>query len=965
MLRRLIYLFFLLVAGITVFAQKGTITGKLVDYTIGEPLIGATVLIGEGVGSITDLDGHFSITADYGEYTLSISYVGYEPISQSINLDRKLLILKDLPLKTTMLTEVQVVADVARERETPVAFSTILPAKIAEELAAQDIPMILNSTPGVYATQQGGGDGDARVTIRGFSQRNVAVMIDGIPVNDMENGWVYWSNWFGLDAVTRSIQVQRGLGASKIAIPSVGGTLNILTKGIDQKRSISIKQEIGSYGYTRTSLGYNSGRQENGWGYTFALSYKQRNGFADATFSRGFFYFGKIEKMIGNHIISITALGAPQKHGQRSHQQTIGAYSEEQAINYMDDSIVSALAIKDQGLNYNPNWGILNRLSVAKNGDTILGADEIVNEKLNYYHKPQFSLKDFWNVNSRLSWSNMAYLSVGRGGGTGNSGEDKIATKPNGQLDYQRAYNDNIDPSQKVGFEQRSTAFLSSSINNHMWYGLLSTLNYAFNDSLSISGGIDLRYYKGTHYKIVYDLLGGDMTYDFENKNNPSIVRREGDKIDYYNDGIVKWMGGFLQAEYKAGLISAFVNVSGASSGYKRIDYFRRKDLVIDGVLFEQAVNSDDILFYNGSDYLIAYKAASIYTSGDTTFVDNPILPWGEQAGPDGYIINATTYTSESQEARFAETKTKWIPGFTVKGGMNYNLSERMNAFLNLGYISKAPRFTNVISYDNTFVREIENEKIIAFELGYSYKYSKFAGNLNAYYTIWQNKPLDRAIKVAIDDEQYDANINGINALHMGVEIDFIYKVLKGLDIEGVISLGNWKWNSGDTIKIYDESGALIHQQYFNAKGVHVGDAAQSQYGLSIRYEFKTDILLKASKLYAKGRFTYFDRHYAHFNPIDLDGTGKNVDSDGNPRESWLLPSYFMVDFHAGYGFNLIKTRMDIRFSLLNVLNTFYISDGQNNSQYTPGNYSDFDAKSASVFVGMPMRYSLSLKITI
>ena len=117
MLRRLIYLFFLLVAGITVFAQKGTITGKLVDYTIGEPLIGATVLIGEGVGSITDLDGHFSITADYGEYTLSISYVGYEPISQSINLDRKLLILKDLQLKTTTLTEVQVVADVARERE--------------------------------------------------------------------------------------------------------------------------------------------------------------------------------------------------------------------------------------------------------------------------------------------------------------------------------------------------------------------------------------------------------------------------------------------------------------------------------------------------------------------------------------------------------------------------------------------------------------------------------------------------------------------------------------------------------------------------------------------------------------------------------------------------------------------------------------------------------------------------------
>ena len=118
--------------------------------------------------------------------------------------------------------------------------------KINEELASQDIPMVLNSTPGVYATQTGGGDGDARITIRGFNQRNVAVMIDGIPVNDMENGWVYWSNWFGLDAITSNIQVQRGLGASKIAIPSVGGTMNIITRGTGNKAGGSFKQEIGS-----------------------------------------------------------------------------------------------------------------------------------------------------------------------------------------------------------------------------------------------------------------------------------------------------------------------------------------------------------------------------------------------------------------------------------------------------------------------------------------------------------------------------------------------------------------------------------------------------------------------------------------------------------------------------------------------------------------------------------------------
>jgi hypothetical protein len=209
---------------------QSILRGKVIDKNTGESLIGATIIYGKGMGTATDVDGNYSISLPSGERSVQVSYVGYKAINKVVVIENKLQVL-DFKLKTILLNEVQVVADIARDRETPVAFSTIPMKKINEELASQDIPMVLNSTPGVYATQSGGGDGDARITIRGFNQRNVAVMIDGIPVNDMENGWVYWSNWFGLDAVTSNIQVQRGLGASKIAIPSIGGTMNILTKG--------------------------------------------------------------------------------------------------------------------------------------------------------------------------------------------------------------------------------------------------------------------------------------------------------------------------------------------------------------------------------------------------------------------------------------------------------------------------------------------------------------------------------------------------------------------------------------------------------------------------------------------------------------------------------------------------------------------------------------------------------------
>ena len=193
------------------FTHAQNITGKVYDESSGEPLIGATVTLNDKYGAITNIDGEFSISSEKGEFHIEVSYVGFEAKSQIVKITHESLFL-EFRLNSIQLNEVNVVADVARDRHTPVAFSTIPVKKIAEELASQDVPMILNSTPGVYATQSGGGDGDARITIRGFNQRNVAVMIDGIPVNDMENGWVYWSNWFGLDAVTSNIQVQEVWG---------------------------------------------------------------------------------------------------------------------------------------------------------------------------------------------------------------------------------------------------------------------------------------------------------------------------------------------------------------------------------------------------------------------------------------------------------------------------------------------------------------------------------------------------------------------------------------------------------------------------------------------------------------------------------------------------------------------------------------------------------------------------------
>jgi hypothetical protein len=268
---------------------QAIVSGRVVDSETNEALPGAVVTFEDGAGTTTDLDGSYSLKLDNGTYLLRATYVGMEPMSIPVEVSGENQTVDFLMISGSTMSEVNVTADMAVGRRTPVAFSDISSLKIKEELASRDLPMILNTTPGVYATQSGGGDGDARVNIRGFNQRNVSVMVDGIPMNDMENGWVYWSNWFGLDNVTQKTQVQRGLGASKLAVPSIGGNINILTQGMEEKFNVKLSTELGNNNNMRQGFGINSGRLRGDWAVTAAFSYKTNDGWVEQLSSKQIF----------------------------------------------------------------------------------------------------------------------------------------------------------------------------------------------------------------------------------------------------------------------------------------------------------------------------------------------------------------------------------------------------------------------------------------------------------------------------------------------------------------------------------------------------------------------------------------------------------------------------------------------------------------------------------------------------
>jgi iron complex outermembrane receptor protein len=892
---------------ISLIGQVGQIQGKVVDNSTKQPVVGALIVLNDASKTRSDLDGKYNFKdLPYGTYSMKIIMLSFDTMTVQLTLDQPFLWYDVILGGSQELDEVKVIGNLAQDRKTPVAVTTLGKKEITEELGSQDLPMVLNSKPGVHATQQGGGDGDARITIRGFDQRNVGVMIDGVPVNDMENGWVYWSNWFGLDAITQQIQVQRGLGATKLAMPSVGGTMNILTQNTAGKREINVGQEYGSGNFIRTNFSYKSGTLKNGWGVLLSGSYKQGDGWVDGLMTQGAFYYLKVQKKWKNHVTSLSGFGAPQQHGQRVFNQPIAYWNADRAYE-LGVTTVDSTRI-DRGLRYNQHYGYIT--------DSLTGNQTLLNERRNFYHKPQITLKDFWKINDKFSWSNMAYLSIGRGGGEryfNSSGT--ILFNDQGMIDWdQIVYNNQyktlfgqtystVDLAYD-SVQRKSSQILAASMNNHYWIGGLSQFDYKLNDKWNFAGGLDFRYYRGEHYTVVTNLLGGDYYVNSSDQNAASPMKKVGDKIarqdlPYQNhrDGLVQWMGGFGQAEYSHGRWTAFMNLTSVVNRYKGIDYFKKKELHDgDSVMY---VGYNDTLYHNGQ-----------------------------------------MYTTDSPELIYNQTEWKTIPGFTLKTGANFNVTERSNIFMNVGYLSRTPQYSNVIDNNtNDLFREIANEVITAFELGYGFRSKKVSLNANAYYTYWQNKPFPFGVSVPnpLDPTEFvRANINGMDALHMGVEVDLAWNITQNLTIEGMVSFGDWTWQSAETVDV------LGTKFTFDAKGVHVGDAAQSVYAGSVRYGFfKTG--------YIKAKYTYFDRYYSNFDPFSLTG------SNGG-RESWRIPGYGLLSLHAGYRVKFEKSNLHFKANVFNALNTWFISDARNNQ-----NGQSFDAQAAGVFVGQGLTFNLGL----
>ncbi len=804
----------LLITGAGASAQQATIMGRVTDDA-GTPLASVQVLVTHQVtgaqrGTYTNDDGRYMIRGlrPSGPYRIEASRIGYgTDFIEVAGLDAATTQEFNFVLgsEAISLDAIAVFAERAEERLTPVAYSTVDDIQIKRQLASRDLPLVLNTKPSVYATEGGGGAGDARINVRGFSQRNVAVMINGVPVNDMENGWVYWSNWDGVGDFTESIQLQRGMSAVNLATTSIGGSLNLITDPTTLDADVFVKQEFGDAGFMKTTAMASSGLINEKFAIMAAGIRKTGDGIPQGAWTDAWAYYGAASWIINNrNRLDLYATGAPQRHGQRLYAQNIGAFDAEYARG-LDDYDVAALDRYNKPTQLNSGDGLLYNENVSAvscdyDGLQAVGDDtferhdcSFLNERENFYHKPQVNLNWFSQLNETMKLATVAYYSGGKGGGTGTLGS--LVWNYDGPS---RVVDWNATIERNRANDDGARGILRNSRNNQWTFGAISKLDIQVGAPLTVQFGIDARIAEIEHYREVRDLLGGAYYRSFSSDFFPDAGFEAGlgDKVNYFNTNKVRWIGSHAQAEYFEGPMSLYGMVGVAGVKYHFTDHFRA------------------------------------------------------DASGNELVLEAD-----------------WQPAYQVKGGALYNLTDEMSVYANAGYVAQMPIFDQVINdVSAEFVENPENQKFLSAELGTRYHSLDIPLELsaNVYFTQWLDRVTTRRFESqeAGSTDDIFITLTGLQQRHVGLEIEAGYQPTDRFRFDAAASFNNWKYTDDvtGTFKPEDRSESFQYDIYVD--GLKVGNAPQVQFAY-----YGTVFPIDGGYFQLVGKT--FMEHYANFNPFD------------------------------------------------------------------------------------------------
>ncbi len=469
------------VSGVRNLQDGSRVSGVVQDAKSGLPLASANVLLipagGEAAadnpngahlrqhGIATDRAGAFLFDAvDTGEYTVRVSYLGYRTHEESLRLTtggaHLRILMQPVPLPGP---EIEISAMKARERFSPVTFSDISRQDIENEYFVQDIPVMLSDLPSVtFYSESGNGIGYNYLRMRGFDQRRIAVMVNGVPQNDPEDHNVYWIDLVDLLGNTEEIQVQRGAGSAFYGPPAIGGSINIVTGDFADRKGVTISAGAGSYNTQRYAVTAGSGLIDDTYTLYARLSQSSSDGYRDHSYTRAGSYYFAATRYDSSFTTRVNVYGGPLEDG----------------LAYYGLPKFAVTNRDERRRNYN-YWEAEN--------DAYTWVSPRRKQEHEQFSQPHFELLNEWSASDRLTLNSALFYTVGQGyfdyDGTGWTDAAYYRLTP--EFGFENA----ADPANPI---------IRAWVDNRQ-VGWLPRVTYS-HDEGTLTAGLELRYHRSEHW---------------------------------------------------------------------------------------------------------------------------------------------------------------------------------------------------------------------------------------------------------------------------------------------------------------------------------------------------------------------------------------------------------------------------------------------------------------------------------
>ncbi len=836
----------------TASAQKATLKGKVVHQESKLPYTDVTVLLKSmKVMVSTNTEGEYQFNdVPLGIYDLVATTPEGAEEQLRIQVNQENTELDPIELRTLPAIHTDQSAMNNEEAGTE--------DESANTSSGQNVSSVLNASRDAFLSAATFGWGQYFFRIRGYENDHNTLFMNGVPLNDLEEGGVFYNAWSGLNDVFRGRNVTLGLQPGDCFFGGNGLNTSLDASASNQRKGSRVTYTLTNRSYrNRIMLTHSSGLQANGWAYSFSFSRRWANqGPVKGTFYDAWGYYAAIEKRFKKQGISFMVVGAPIQRGKN------GPATDE----------VFNLAGTHY---YNPYWGYQN--------------GKVRNSRILKTHNPLFIL----NHDIQLSSSTTLNTAVAfQGGSTAQTGIDwqnaadprpdyyrylpSYLSDPNDRqevADYIRNHPDLLQIHWDSLYEanrnninsgyNKASYIVNATVEDCRKWNAAINLRSEYNEHLSLQTGLQLQTQKNHNYLRIEDMLGGGY---WEN----------------INQFAARTFGGIIQDADKLNVLDQDIKrYEGDTYGYNYDIHFSK------AALFGQGV-----VTYNKIDFFLAAEL------GYSSFFRNGYYQSG---------LYTTNSFGESEHKRFFTPK--------AKGGLTLKLNGRNYIYANGSFGNRAPYVDNVIISPRTrneMITDAQVEKFGTAEVGYLLRTPRLRARLTFFATDIKDACDIRRFYRDDDYSFVSMAMQGIDKRYTGMELGAEVKVSPSVTASLATSLSQAFYTSRPVITMYsdNEIGAINStvsgmQELVYMQNYYFPSGPQSAAQVSVNYR-------SPRFWYGTVSCNFMGRNWMDFAP-----TARTQDGSDNlvyGSEAWhqaidqkKLPAASTLDLNLGKSFKVDK----------------------------------------------------------